>query len=98
MIYIYIILYIIIYYYIYIIFKNSLDLFGLFGMDNSPSANECRIDSKYSHVCGLDMPELLLREAYIVRPDITFQALHGGYLSKGSLWLTLSHGLTTTQT
>lgn len=32
-----------------------------------------RIDSKYSHVCGLDMPELLLREAYIVRPDITFQ-------------------------
>ena len=32
-----------------------------------------RIDTSYSHVCGLDIPELLLREAYIMRPDITFQ-------------------------
>lgn len=34
-----------------------------------------RIDTSYSHVCGLDIPELLLREAYIMRPDITFQAV-----------------------
>lgn len=44
--------------------------FLLLGMEHL-----CRIESSYSHVWGLDMPELLLREAYIFRPDITFQAL-----------------------
>ncbi|CAK9043335.1 unnamed protein product [Durusdinium trenchii] len=32
-----------------------------------------RIENSYPNVYGIEMPELLLREAYIMRPDITWQ-------------------------